>query len=149
MESPFKNLNKDDIEKCSILMSKITASDIMLPASKVYITDPDKTVGYAKLKMVRNNIGALLVLKDDKLMGIITHRDANFLGDNAVELSVRDIMSKDLESVLSESSIREVINIMLEKGYQRVPVLENGKLVGLITQGSVIRALSTILSAIS
>ncbi|MFQ6050433.1 MAG: cyclic nucleotide-binding/CBS domain-containing protein [Candidatus Hydrothermarchaeota archaeon] len=146
MDRLFKNLNKEDIEKCSNLISKITASDIMIPTSKLYVTDPDKTIGYAKLKMVRNNIGSLLVVKDDVLVGIITHRDANFLGDDAVELSVKDIMSKELEVVSPESSIREVVDIMLRKGYQRVPVLENGKLVGLITQGSVIRALSNILN---
>jgi CBS domain-containing protein len=99
-------------------------------------------VAAAKLKMMRCNVGGLPVVDDKKLVGIITHRDILLVGGEALGLKVDDLMSKDPLVVEKNSPIMEVTDIMAEKGYQRIPVVENGNLVGLITQSSLIRALA-------
>ena len=79
-----------------------------------------------------------------KLVGIITHRDVLLAGGEALGLKVDDLMSKDLMVVERETPIMEITKIMADKGYQRIPVVENGNLIGLITQSSLIRALAGI-----
>ena len=53
-------------------------------------------------------------------------------------------MSKDLQVAEKDTPIMDVTKIMADKGYQRIPVVENGNLIGLITQSSLIRALAGI-----
>jgi len=108
----------------------------------VHVTSSKDLVAAAKLKMVRCNVGGLPVVDDKKLVGILTHRDVLLAGGEALSLKVGDLMSKDLYIVKKETPIMEITKIMADTGYQRIPVVENGILVGLITQSSLIRALA-------
>ncbi len=114
--------------------------DIMI--EDVYITSPSDLVAAAKLKMMRCNVGGLPVVDEERLVGIITHRDILLAGGEALGLKVEDLMSKDLMVAEINTPIMEITKIMADKGYQRIPVVENGNLVGLITQSSLIRALA-------
>ena len=76
------------------------------------------------------------------MVGIITHRDILLAGGEALGLKVDDLMSKDLMVAEKDTPIMEVTKIMADKGYQRIPVVDNGILIGLITQSSLIRALA-------
>ncbi|MGL6298607.1 MAG: CBS domain-containing protein [Methanobacteriaceae archaeon] len=104
----------------------------------------DDLVASAKLKMVRANIGGVPVLDDGKLIGLITHRDVLLAGSEAMGLKVEDLMSKNLSVVGEDTNIVEISEIMAETGYQRIPVVENGNLIGLITQSCIIRAVGDI-----
>lgn len=77
-----------------------------------------------------------------KLVGIITHRDILLAGGEALGLKVGDLMSKNPEVAEKNTPIMNITRIMAEKGYQRIPVVEQGDLIGLITQSSLIRALA-------
>ncbi|WP_337971843.1 CBS domain-containing protein [Methanobacterium petrolearium] len=103
---------------------------------------PDDLVAAAKLKMMRCNVGGLPVVDESELVGIITHRDILLAGGETLGLKVGDLMSKDPEVAEKSTPIMNITKIMAEKGYQRIPVVENGNLVGLITQSSLIRALA-------
>ena len=118
----------------------LRARDIMI--DKVHVTSPLDLVAAAKLKMMRLNVGGLPVVDGRKLVGIITHRDILLAGRESLGLKVEDLMSKDLMVAEIDTSIMDVTKIMADKGYQRIPVVENGDLVGLITQSSLIRALA-------
>jgi len=110
----------------------------------LYVTSRNDVVAAAKLKMMRCNVGGLPVVDKGKLVGIITHRDVLLAGGEALGLKVDDLMSKDLMVAERSTPILEITKIMADKGYQRIPVVDNGILVGLITQSSLIRALAGI-----
>lgn len=124
------------------MIKKLQANDIMI--EDVHVTSPNDLVAAAKLKMMRCNVGGLPVVDDKKLVGIITHRDVLLAGGEALGLRVGDLMSKDLYVANKDTPIMEITKVMADKGYQRIPVAENGILVGLITQSSLIRALAGI-----
>jgi len=124
------------------MIKKLQAKNIMI--EDVHVTSPNDLVAAAKLKMMRCNVGGLPVVDDKKLVGIITHRDVLLAGGEALGLKVGDLMSKDLYVANKETPIMEITKVMADKGYQRIPVAENGILVGLITQSSLIRALAGI-----
>jgi CBS domain-containing protein len=122
------------------MIKKLHAQDIMI--QEVHVTSPSDLVAAAKLKMMRCNVGGLPVVDERKLVGIITHRDILLAGGEALGLKVGDLMSKDPKVAEKKTPIMDITRIMAEKGYQRIPVVEEGDLVGLITQSSLIRALA-------
>lgn len=122
------------------MIAKLQAQDIMI--QEVQVTSPHDLVAAAKLKMMRCNVGGLPVVDEKKLVGIITHRDILLAGGEALGLKVDDLMSKDLKVVKKDTPIMEITRIMADKGYQRIPVVDDENLIGLITQSSLIRALS-------
>jgi CBS domain-containing protein len=124
------------------MIKKLVAEEIMI--EDVHVTSSKDVVAAAKLKMMRCNVGGLPVVDENKLVGIITHRDVLLAGGEALGLKVADLMSKDLQVAEKDTPIMEVTKIMADKGYQRIPVVENGNLIGLITQSSLIRALAGI-----
>ena len=124
------------------MIKKLQAQDIMI--EDIHVTSPNDLVAAAKLKMMRCNVGGLPVVDDKKLVGIITHRDVLLAGGEALGLKVGDLMSKDLYVADKDTPIMDITKVMADMGYQRIPVAENGVLVGLITQSSLIRALAGI-----
>jgi CBS domain-containing protein len=124
------------------MINKLVAEDIMI--TDLYVTSRNDVVAAAKLKMMRCNVGGLPVVDKGKLVGIITHRDVLLAGGEALGLKVDDLMSKDLVVAERSTPILEITKIMADKGYQRIPVVDNGILIGLITQSSLIRALAGI-----
>lgn len=122
------------------MIAKLQAQDIMI--QEVQVTSPHDLVAAAKLKMMRCNVGGLPVVDEKKLVGIITHRDILLAGGEALGLKVDDLMSKDLKVVKKDTPIMEITRIMADKGYQRIPVVDDENLIGLITQSSLIRALA-------
>ena len=122
------------------MIKKLKAEDIMI--EEVHVTSPKDLVAAAKLKMMRCNVGGLPVVDDKRIVGIITHRDVLLAGGEALGLKVNDLMTKELYVANRDTPILEITQVMADKGYQRIPVVENGNLVGLITQSSLIRALA-------
>jgi CBS domain-containing protein len=124
------------------MIENLVAKDIMI--EDIYVTSRNDVVAAAKLKMMRCNVGGLPVVDKGKLVGIITHRDILLVGGEALSLKVDDLMSKDLMVAERETPIMEITKIMADKGYQRIPVVDTGILIGLITQSSLIRTLAGI-----
>lgn len=122
------------------MIGNLSAKDIMI--REVHVTSPTDLLAAAKLKMMRCNVGGLPVVDEKRLVGIITHRDVLLAGGEALGLKVNDLMSKELYVAEPETPIKDITKVMADKGYQRIPVVENGNLVGLITQSSLIRALA-------
>ena len=122
------------------MIKKLRAKDIMI--EEVHVTSPNDLVAAAKLKMMRCNVGGLPVVDNKKIVGIITHRDVLLAGGEALGLKVNDLMTKDLYVASKNTPILEITQVMADKGYQRIPVVQDGNLVGLITQSSLIRALA-------
>jgi len=125
------------------MIKNLHAQDVMI--TEVVVSAPEDLVAAANLKMVRANIGGVPVVKDDKLIGLITHRDILLAGGEALKLKVKDLMSKELVVVNKDTHLKDISKIMADTGYQRIPVVDGDNLIGLITQSCIIRAVADYL----
>lgn len=105
---------------------------------------PDSTVFEALELMVEKNIGALLVLDhQEELVGIFTERDyaqkGILRGKLSKETFVSDIMTEDPITVTLDNTIEDCMHLMTHKYLRHLPVIDNGKLVGIISIGDVVK----------
>lgn len=124
-----------------------TVADILArKGSTVYTVAPDATVYEAIKKMVEKKVGALLVLRDAELVGIITERDylrEVILKDRtSVNTRVASIMSTRLVCVDPGTRLAECMAIMTEKRFRHLPVMQGRDLVGLVSVGDIVKHLS-------
>jgi CBS domain-containing protein len=107
--------------------------------TKVWSVSPTDTVYEAISIMAEKNIGALPVLEGDRLVGMISERDyarkVILLGRGSKETSVAEIMTINLKTVGLGDSVQACMQMMTENRFRHIPVLEEGKLVGLISIG--------------
>lgn len=125
------------------MIKNLYARDIMI--TDLVVSAPEDLIAAANLKMVRANIGGVPVVDNKKLIGLITHRDILLAGGEALKLKVKDLMSKELVVVHKDSHIKDISKIMADTGYQRIPVVEDDNIIGLITQSCVIKAVADFL----
>jgi CBS domain-containing protein len=112
----------------------VKISEIMTEAA---VTDrPDDTLAQAARKMWEQQTGSLLVLEGHDLLGIITERDVlrAVAAGTPLDTPVSDLMSKDLVTVEPATSLREAAAIMSERWIRHLPVLDAGRLVGIVSQ---------------
>jgi CBS domain-containing protein len=106
---------------------------------------PDATVFDALALMGEKNIGALLVLADGKLAGIVSERDyarkVILKGKTSRETKVRDIMTADVLTVKAGQSVMDCMQLMSERRIRHLPVLDDGRLAGVISIGDVVKAI--------
>jgi len=115
------------------------AKDIMI--KDVYTIKVGSKVALARLKMMRHGVGGLPVV-DDKgtLLGMITQRDVDLAGADVSHLPVEDLMTTKLFKGNEKTTLREIVELMVKTGIQRIPIVdEGGKLIGLVTQTSIIK----------
>jgi CBS domain-containing protein len=105
----------------------------------VWSVSPTNTVFEAISMMAEKNIGALPVMEGDRLVGMISERDyarkVILLGRGSRETSVAEIMSVNVRTMGLGDSVQECMQIMTENRVRHIPVLENDKLIGLISIG--------------
>ena len=121
-------------------MRNIVARDVMI--KDVHTITGDRKVAYARLMMLRHNVGALPVVDDENVvLGIITQRDIDLAGADVSDLMVSDLMTRSLIKAKETTTLRWIVERMIKTGVQRIPVLdENSRLLGLVTQTTVIKA---------
>jgi CBS domain-containing protein len=109
--------------------------DVMTP--NVLVTTPDATAMDAAKLMASENRGSIVVLDNGRPVAIVTERDlfkkVVAIGLLPKEVLVRDIMSSPLISVSPEEPLRVAAKLMTDKEIRRLPVVENDKLVGVLT----------------
>ncbi len=99
---------------------------------------PNDTVKNAAKIMNENRIGSLVVVSGTgEVLGIITERDiltdVVAAGRNAQEIKVEEIMSRDLITITPDKTLEEAANVMTEHKIKKLPVIQNNKLIGIIT----------------
>lgn len=113
--------------------------------TKVYSIAPDQTVYQAIAKMDELNIGALVVLNDQKLKGIISERDYRskviLRGRSSKSTNVSEIMSADVYCVEPSASVETCMSIMTEKKFRHLPVMEGDDVVGVISIGDLVKTI--------
>jgi CBS domain-containing protein len=111
--------------------------------SEVASIAPDKSVYEAMQLMAAKNIGALLVLEDGKLAGIVTERDYSrkaYLQDRrAKDIRVSEIMTPQVAYVSPEYTVEDCMALVTEMRVRHLPVLENNNVVGLVSIGDLVK----------
>ncbi|HVF54044.1 MAG TPA: CBS domain-containing protein [Actinomycetota bacterium] len=110
-------------------------ADIMTAAA---VTDAaDDTLAEASAKMWQQQTGSLLVMEGDDLVGIVTERDvlrAVAEGKDPHGTALRDVMTKDVVTVIQDTQIRDAAQTMFDKWFRHLPVVSNdGSVVGIIS----------------
>lgn len=105
--------------------------------------NPNATVLEAIKVMAQSNVGALLVMQDGKIAGIISERDivrkVDILGKTSATAKVSEIMTEKVLYVHAIQPIEECMALMTEKRIRHLPVLESDQLIGVISIGDVLR----------
>ena len=116
---------------------------LQLKGNMVYTVSPDSSVYEALEILEENNLGSLVVVEDDgQLDGIFTERDyarkVILKGRSSKETLVRHIMTERPVYVTPDIEIGDCMKLMSQKFIRHLPVLENGKLVGLVSIGDLV-----------
>jgi CBS domain-containing protein len=122
-------------------------SEIMTNAA--VIDQSDDSLAEAARKMWRQQTGSLLVMEEEDLVGIITERDilkAEATGMRMNETRIAEIMTKDLVTVGPGTSLREAAKIMADRWIRHLPVVDGGKVVGIISQRDLVGVLAGALN---
>ena len=105
---------------------------------------PEATVLDALKAFVNNNVGSLMVMEDDKLVGLVTERmyarNVFLKGKHSPTTLVRDIMETEVVYADPENTVPECMAIMTDKKIRHLPVMENGKVLGLISIGDLVQS---------
>ena len=112
---------------------------------EVYTFGPEESVFEAIRRMAELGIGALVVTEGEKPVGIVTERDyarkVILKGRSSKETPVRAIMTENVLYIRPEQTIEEAMAIMTEKKIRHLPVLEEGRLAGIISIGDVVKSI--------
>jgi len=125
-----------------------TVREILLSKKTGIISiTPDATVFAALKIMSAQNIGALPVMDGEKLVGIFTERDyarkVILEGRSSKDTMIKIIMSVNVLFVKPDSTYEECMALMSEKFLRHLPVIENDRLIGMISIGDVVKAIIT------
>lgn len=111
---------------------------------QVWSIPPDATVYDALRLLAERDIGALLVIQREALVGIISERDyarkVILKGKSSMKTAVREIMTERVFIVEPEYSLEEAMALMTEKRLRHLPVAEDDKVIGLVSIGDLVKA---------
>ena len=109
----------------------------------VWSANPQMTVYEALEMMSEKNVGALVVLEGEKLVGIFSERDyarkVILKGKSPMDTLVGDIMSRKVTCVRRDQSIEDCMALMTDKRVRHLPVLQDNRVVGVISIGDVVK----------
>jgi predicted transcriptional regulator len=127
-------------------------------STSLRVTDPDATIGAATKEMLTYKFRRLPVIKNDVLFGIITTTDIiKYLGNGRVferlvtgdvaevmALPVRNLVSTDMHTIGPEDTISDAACAMMQKNVGALPVIEETRLVGIITEFDLVKAFAEV-----
>ena len=111
-----------------------SVKEIMNP--NVVSLEPTATLKEAAKMMSQQKIGSIVIVDENKPLGIITERDfvtKIMLNSYSADSKVSEVMSSPVIHVSPEQSVADVIDIMANKEIRKVPVIDNGKVIGIVT----------------
>jgi CBS domain-containing protein len=121
-----------------------TVKDILrAKGSKVYSISPDATVYEALNRMADKNVGALLVLEVEQIVGLISERDyarkTILKGRFSKETAVKEIMTTNVITVGPGEDLEKCMELFTDKHVRHLPVIEDEKIIGIISIGDVVK----------
>jgi CBS domain-containing protein len=126
-------------------MGKI-AHVLATKGTQVYTINEAETVFEAVKQMVELNTGCLLVTEEEEIRGIVTERDylrgIVLAGRTSRATYVREIMTSRIVVVQPDTSVEEAMAIMTDRRIRHLPVVDKGKLAGLVSIGDLVKQIS-------
>lgn len=111
--------------------------------SEVFAIAPEASVYEALESMAKHNTGALLVIRGDEMVGILSERDCvrkvELKGKGVKDTRVNDIMTSEVITVKCDQPLEECMSLMLDKGIRHLPVYDGDKLMGFVSVRDVLR----------
>jgi len=122
-----------------------TVADMLAQKSPViHAVSPQTTVLDAIAQMDAKRVGALLVMQGERLAGIVSERDYTrkviLLGRTSRDTLVAEIMSTEVIVVQPQTSLGECLKLVTDNGIRHLPVLEDTRVVGVLSSGDLVRA---------
>ena len=105
-------------------------------STNLYTVEPSDTVGEAVAVMAQHRVGSVLVMEGETLLGIFTERDtvrALSLSHDAPRHQIVSWMTPNPKTVPPERDTGEALRFMLDNGFRHLPVVEGGKVVGVVS----------------
>jgi len=121
----------------------MTVSDVM--TKSVISVDASMTINETAKLMEDAKVGAVIVMEDNKPVGIVTDRDfAVKVAAHAYQIStpIKQIMSSPLFSINSDETVRAASDLMHDRGVRKIPVIDDGNIVGIITATDIVNLLA-------
>ena len=138
-----------------IAFEKITVKEIM--TKDLTVVSPTERLVHARRQMIESHVGRLPVVDDESLVGMVTSKDLmrafidfrkkvpeKYQKSQIKEVLVDDIMSSNPTFTSKDVTIAEVAKIMMETGYNGLPVVEDNQVVGIITQTDILRLIEKL-----
>jgi CBS domain-containing protein len=126
-------------------VSKMRISDVLRgKGSKVATVDPGLTVSGLVAELARHNVGAMVVIENDAVVGIVSERDVvrqlHQRGADLLNSPVSDIMTSSVVTCGPHDSVDSLAETMTERRIRHMPVLDDGSLVGIVSIGDVVKS---------
>jgi len=124
----------------------MTTLEILLQGKghDVWSVHPDDTVLDAIKMLAEKDIGALIVIKDDKPVGIFTERDyarnVYLKGKSSLDTAVRDVMVAPVICVKPDQTVDECMALMTAKRFRHLPIMDGDELVGMVSIGDLVKS---------
>ena len=111
----------------------------------IYSIGPNSSVFDSIKLMAEKSVGALLVMKDGELKGIVTERDyarkVALKGRSSRDMKTKEIMTSRVAYVRPEQSVQECMALMTEKRIRHLPVVDGGQVLGIISIGDLVKSI--------
>lgn len=113
--------------------------------STVHAIGPDASMLDAIKRMAEHHIGALLVMREDELLGIVTERDyarkIALRGRSSRETTVAQVMSTPPLTVSPEDTVEACMQLVTDQRYRHLPVVQDERVVGIVSIGDLVKAM--------
>jgi CBS domain-containing protein len=121
-----------------------TVRQLLKGRTALYSVGPEVAVLEAIRSMAEHGVGALLVMQDEKLVGIVSERDyarkVILLGRSSADTPVRTIMSSPVLTVSPDDSVSHCMQLMTDRHVRHLPAVEGGRVLGMVSIGDLVKA---------
>jgi len=110
--------------------------------NKVFTSSPDTLIGEIANTLVKENIGAIVIIEKDLVVGILSERDIvrGFTEKKSVRSTkAKELMTKNVITCNTKNTTEELLELMVKKHFRHIPVIQNNKLIGVVSIGDLVK----------